>query len=120
MLVEDDPIIIDMYRLKFKLAELNLIVSPSAKETIKTVTENKPDLILLDLQLEDNISGFDILREIKARSETKNIPVYILSNKRERGNREEGIRLGAVDFLAKTDIKPEDLIKIVRDKLENI
>lgn len=120
LLVEDESIIINMYRLKFRLAGLNLLVSPSAAEAVKMIEETKPDLILLDLQLENNINGFDILRLLKAQSETKNIPVYILTNKREHGNREVGIKLGAVDFLAKTDVKPEDLIKIVSKKLESI
>lgn len=120
LLVEDESIIIDMYRLKFRLAGLNLLVSPSAAEAVKMVEDNKPDLVLLDLQLENNINGFDILRTLKARPETKNIPVYILTNKREHGNREEGMKLGAVDFLAKTDIKPEELIKIVSGKLQSL
>jgi len=120
LLVEDDSVIIDMYRLKFRLDKLNLLVSPSAAETIKMTEENKPDLILLDLQLEDDINGFDILHQHKARPETQGIPVYIISNKREQDNREKGTKLGAVDFLAKTEIKPKDLIKIVREKLESI
>ena len=120
LLVEDDAVIIEMYRLKFRLSGLNLLVSPSASEAIKTIEKIKPSLILLDLQLENNINGFDILRDMKTRSAIKNIPVYILSNKRERGNREEAIKLGAVDFLAKTDIKPEELIRIIRGRLNNV
>ena len=120
LLVEDDAVIIDMYRLKFKLSGLNLLVSPSATKAIGMITTTQPDLVLLDLQLENNIDGFDILRDMKTRSAIKNIPVYILSNKRERGNREEAIKLGAVDFLAKTDIKPEELIQIIRDRLNKV
>ncbi len=118
LLVEDDAINIAMYRLKFRLEGLNLTVTATAAEGEKAIKENKPDLILLDLQLDNNKSGFDILRDLKARPETKDIPVYILSNKRERGNSEEAARLGAVDFLSKVEVKPDEVVKIVRAKLK--
>lgn len=117
LLVEDESIIIDMYKIKFRLAGLNLLVSPSAAEAVKTAEEKKPDLILIDLQLENHANGFDVLRTLKSKPESKNIPMYILSNKRAQGNREEALKLGAVDFLSKTEITPEQLVRIVIEKL---
>ena len=120
VLVEDEPVIVDMYALKFKLSGLNLVVSPTAKDAIATVEKNKAEMVLLDLQLEDHISGFDILKTLKASPTTKHVVAFILSNKRAQGNKEVAQKLGAVDFLAKTEIKPDELVKIVKEQLEKI
>ncbi|OGH88630.1 MAG: hypothetical protein A3J93_00860 [Candidatus Magasanikbacteria bacterium RIFOXYC2_FULL_42_28] len=117
LLIEDEPIITNMYVLKFKVEGLDLITADTFDSGRKMVAEIKPDLLLLDLQLDDNKSGFDILAEMKSNPATKNIPVYLLSNVRVAGNKEKGVAMGAIDFISKVDVRPDAVVKIVKAKL---
>ena len=59
-----------------------------------------PDLILLDLILPD-ISGFEVLRELKGANETADIPVIIITGMDGAADREQGVGLGAAGYIAK-------------------
>jgi CheY-like chemotaxis protein len=73
-----------------------------------------PDLILLDVHLPD-MSGFDVLRQLKASPETAHIPVVHLTNTcRDDQSRETGLQLGAEDFLT-YPVDPEPLVTRLRE-----
>lgn len=61
---------------------------------------NKPELILLDIRM-PGIDGFEVCRRIKAGTETRDIPLIFLSAVTDTGDRVEGLRLGAVDYVSK-------------------
>ena len=120
LLIEDEAMNIAMYSLKFRLEGLNLITAATAAEGLRLVFELKPNLLLLDLRLDDGIDGFEVLQKIKGDDAVKNIPVYLLSNVNEKGNREKGVAMGAVDFISKVNSTPDEVVKIVKRKLESL
>lgn len=120
LLIEDDLMNAQMYSLKFKLEGINLLVANTFSDGQKMIKEKEPDLILLDLELDDHQSGFDILKEVKLNSKTKNILVYALSNTREKENKKKSIELRAEDFISKVDVKPTEVVEIVREALKKI
>ena len=75
-----------------------------------------PELILLDI-LMPGMDGFEVLRRLKARDETCDIPVIILSAITEVEQRVEGLNLGAVDYISKP-FKPGELLARVRTHME--
>jgi PAS domain S-box-containing protein len=77
---------------------------------------NQPELILLDIRM-PGIDGFEVCRRLKAREDTRDIPVIILSASGESADRVEGLRLGAVDFVTKP-FQREELLARVRTHLE--
>ena len=60
-----------------------------------------PDLVILDIQLKDNVSGFKILAKIRAHPKIKNLPVIILSGETAPENLMQGVSLGVDAYLSK-------------------
>jgi two-component system, cell cycle response regulator DivK len=71
-----------------------------AKEAFRLMEKSKPELILLDLLMPE-VSGFDFLKEVKARPNTADIPVVIVSAVGTHENIQLCKQLGAVEFFSK-------------------
>ena len=67
---------------------------------LEKAAESLPDLILLDIIMPD-ISGFDVLRELRKSDKTKNIPVIFITGMNDIGNESEGLAIGAADYIRK-------------------
>jgi PleD family two-component response regulator len=77
-----------------------IFAATSGEEALKLVANNPPDLILLDIIL-PGISGFEVLRALKDDPATKEIPVIIITGIDDAVSEEEGLLLGAVDYVTK-------------------
>lgn len=78
----------------------NFLEAATASKGIELALENIPDIIFLDIQLEED-SGFDVCKELKANPKSKDIPILFLSAFNETENKVIGYKLGAVDFVNK-------------------
>jgi putative two-component system response regulator len=83
---------------------------------LASVEAMPPELILLDIIM-PGMDGFEVLRRLKAKDETCDIPVIILSSITEVEQRVEGLNLGAVDFISKP-YQPDELLARVRTHME--
>jgi two-component system, OmpR family, response regulator RegX3 len=97
LLVEDEesitaPLVEALEREGFDAA-----VSPTAAGSLELADEVKPDLVLLDVMLPDG-SGFDVCRELRARSR---VPIIMLTARGEEADRVAGLELGADDYVVK-------------------
>jgi len=121
LLIEDDLPTIDVYQTAFKEAKFKLEVITSGEKAIERMKEKrspKPDLILLDLLLPD-INGIQVLEAIRKQEETKDLPVFILTNYTSQQLKEAGYDLKSEKFLLKTDYTPRQLVELVRERLKN-
>ena len=90
------------------LATLTHILSPSytvyvskdGRNTVSKAIELRPDVILLDVIM-PNISGFDIISDLKKNEETQNIPVIFATGLTNHYDEERGLVLGAADYIHK-------------------
>ncbi len=69
-------------------------------EGIKKVMESPPDLVLLDLTME-GIDGFDVCQRLKSRSETRFVPIILLTTSQATVDKTRGLEVGADDYLLK-------------------
>ena len=115
LLAEDDPFIAEIYITSLKNADFKVALATNGEECLPKAKEEKPDLILLDLLL-PKMDGFSVLKRLKEDSELKNIPVIILTNIGEKENIEKGLKMGAIEYLIKTNFSPEEIIQ----KIEKI
>ncbi len=114
LLVEDDPMISEIYQRKFSEAGFEVDIAASGKEVLKKAGESEFDIILLDLVLPE-ISGMEILRELKKGGKySSRTKVIIFSNLTEKEEQDEAIDNGADGFIAKTRYAPSDLVKEVQ------
>lgn len=78
----------------------NVFTIPSGKKLFGMLEKTKPDMILLDIEMPE-MNGYDVMKVLKARKETADIPVIFLTAKSDIGSELEGFNLGAVDYIAK-------------------
>ena len=69
-------------------------------DAIKLASENRPDLILMDVMMPD-MNGFDVLTKLKSSDETMSIPVIFITGLDNEQDEEKGFLLGAVDYIKK-------------------
>lgn len=72
----------------------------NARSFYEKLSVNKPDLIILDIMLPDE-DGLEILRKIRAKSDTRRIPVILISAKSNEIDKVKGLEMGADDYLTK-------------------
>jgi len=117
LIVEDDTQIADIYKMRLSGKGYEVDIAKDGEEGIKKIMSFNPDLILLDLMIPIK-NGFDVLREIKADEDLKDIPVIILSNLGQGPDIERSKDLGAVDYLVKSDTSTKDTIDKIRKYLK--
>ncbi|MFW6206051.1 MAG: response regulator [Gemmatimonadota bacterium] len=77
-------------------------------DAMEAVRNERPDLMVLDLML-PGLSGYDILEEMRRHAEIEDVPVVVLTARREESDRIKGLELGADDYLTKP-FSPQELV----------
>lgn len=80
----------------------------SGSEALESMAAERPDLVLLDLML-PVLSGFDVLAEMRRQPELRDVPIIVLTARREEADRIRGLELGADDYLTKP-FSPRELV----------
>lgn len=91
-------------------------VADSGEMALASVVASPPELILLDIMM-PGMNGFEVLRWLKARDASCDIPIIFLSAHNQTVQRVEGLKLGAIDFISKP-FEAEELQARVRTHLE--
>ncbi len=86
-------------------------VADSGELALAAVVANPPDLILLDICMK-GMGGLEVCRQLKARDETKHIPIILISTFADVKEWVEGLRLGASDYITKPFRSEELLMRI--------
>jgi len=118
LIVEDDKSIRDLYDLKLTKAGFNVLTAENGGVGWDMATKELPDLILLDVMM-PVMNGFEVLKKLRNKTETKEIPVVILSNYGEVDQMTQGFLVGATDYLIKAEHTPSDVLDIVNETLKN-
>jgi len=96
--VEDDPVMLRMVGDYLEQHNMRAVSASGRQEMVQHFAVREPDLVILDLRL-DQEEGFDLLREIRSRSD---VPVIITTgHRRDEIDRVVGLELGADDYLTK-------------------
>lgn len=116
IIVEDDINLANIYKQKLTEGGHNASIVAD-KEAVATVKSQKPNMVLLDI-LMPNVSGLDILREIKNDPEVSSIPVLLLTNVAEDASIAKGLEYGAYGYLLKSETTPDQILDRVNMTLE--
>lgn len=114
LLVEDDPVILRMYSTKLNNSGYTVKEALNGEDALEAIKSFHPDIILLDLML-PRLDGFGFLEQ--AKSIIGNTPVLILTNLSQETDKARAKSLGAVDFLIKADITPQDVVSAIQKHL---
>lgn len=116
-IIEDDPVISQMYRLKFEADGFEVQLANNGKRGVGLVENFLPDLILLDLQMPE-MNGTDALKVIRGHDWGKTIPVIILTNMGEEESPKELKTLGVHSYIVKANLTPRQVVERVKEALE--
>lgn len=113
LLIEDDPFLLSMYTTKFELENFKVITAEDGQKGLRLAIEESPDIILLDILL-PKMNGFEVLKELKSDNNVNNIPVILLTNLSQRDEVEQGLNLGADDYLIKAHFMPSEVVEKIK------
>ena len=116
LLVEDDPLIIEIYTTKLKERGFEVEVANEGEEAIKKLKEKHFDLLVLDIVL-PQLSGFEILKKIRKNKDLKSLKIMVLSNLGQKSDVEEAEKLGADKYLIKAHYTPTEVVEEIEKLL---
>jgi CheY-like chemotaxis protein len=105
LFVEDDPAVAQMYRLKLELDGYSVEIATDGEQAVAKAMAVPPDIVFLDIRL-PKLDGLGVLEALRAQRQTRQIPVVILSNYSEGELIERGLKLGALEYLIKSQTTP--------------
>ena len=116
LLIEDDVTLVKMYERKFISDGYEVVVAYDGQEGLEKATKEKPDLVLLDIML-PKLDGLALFKKMRSLPETFNTPVILLTNFGQEDAVFECFKLGAVDYLVKADVTPQQVVAKVENFL---
>ena len=117
LLIEDESIIIDLLQRKLEREGYKIEVARDGKEGLEKMKKVLPDLVLLDIVM-PKLGGIEVLERKNKDSILKDIPVIIISNSGQPVELEKAKKLGAKDWLVKTQFDPQEVVDKVKKQTE--
>lgn len=111
-IVEDDRDIAELVAFNLKREGYSVKIIPSGEEAIGKISEDPPDLVVLDLML-PGVDGLEVCRRLRQDIKTRHVPIIMLTAKSEDSDIVAGLELGADDYVTKP-FSPRVLIARVR------
>jgi twitching motility two-component system response regulator PilH len=109
LLVDDSPAMLNEMKEAVSSVDAHVITATSGKEAIEKAKSDKPDIIFMDIVMED-LDGFGACRDLKGDASTKDIPIVFVTTKNNRADRLWADKQGA-DALITKPFKPEELLE---------
>jgi len=119
LLGEDEKDIAQMYKIIFEKNGFDTIVAENGQAVIEKIKESLPDILLLDINMPVK-DEFEVLRDIaedSALSGMKNVPILMLTNYNNIQDVEYCTKMGARDFIVKSEWTPETVFQKVKKYL---
>ena len=105
---------VDLLQKKLTQEGYNFSVARNGEEGLKAAREIRPDLVLLDIIM-PKIGGFEVMEEMAKDEDLKKIPIIIISNSGQPVELDRAQKLGAKDWLIKTEFDPREVLdKVVK------
>lgn len=100
LIVEDEDALATLLQYNLEKEGCRTALAGDGEEALTRIEEAMPDLVILDWML-PKVSGIEVCRRIRARAETRNLPVIMLTARGEESDRIRGLDTGADDYVAK-------------------
>ena len=108
LVVEDERDIAALVAYHLTKEGYRVRTAEGGAEALEAVAAERPDLLVLDLML-PGFSGYDVLQEIRRSAELADVPVVVLTARRDEADRVKGLELGADDYVTKP-FSPRELV----------
>jgi len=112
LIVDDEDIILKILERELFFDGFDVISAKNGASALVRIYQDRPDLVLLDL-LMPVLNGYEVLREIRANTSTKNLPVIVLTGVSDVESEQAAVKLGANYYVTKP-WNPETLQAAIR------
>jgi len=100
LIVEDEPSQVEILKFNLKPEGFDVRVEMDGESGVQAAIEDPPDLILLDWML-PNLTGIEICRQLRRNTQTREIPIIMLTARSEERDKVRGLDIGADDYITK-------------------
>ena len=107
-IIEDEPAQIELLSYNLQAEGFKVRQAMDGEEGLLQVEEDPPDLIILDWMLPE-VPGIEVCRRLRAKPQTKNVPIIMLTAKGEEHDRIRGLSIGADDYV----VKPFSIAEVI-------
>jgi len=114
LIIEDEKILVEMYKSKLEANNFEVVSAFSSEEGIKILRKEKPDLVILDMLLPKE-NGITFLEKIKKIKVISGIRIIVFSNYDDPETRKKAFKLGIEDYLIKTQFTPREFLGKVKE-----
>jgi len=121
LVVDDNPVVVKALQMKLTEAGFIALSASIPNEAIGVVRQERPDLIVLDLNFPSDMGGVDwngflIMQWLKRLEEGKNTPIVVITGNDSTKNRQRAEDLGATAFFTKP-VDNAGLIEVIKETL---
>ena len=114
LVVEDEEILLELLKKRLSQEGYDVSIAIDGIQGLELARKNKPDLILLDVIM-PKMGGFEFMEEAVKDKELKDIPIIIISNSGQPVEIDRAQRLGAKDWLVKTEFDLQEVLdKVIK------
>lgn len=117
LIVEDDPLLANLYDKVFQNDGYTTVVARDGEEGVSLAISQKPDFIILDMNL-PKLNGLEVYDKI-LHSPVHATPVVFLTNNTDKKQQEKAMAMGAKDYVSKAMKDPEEILAIVKKYSNN-
>ena len=121
LLAEDEKNIADMYKIALDEVGFDTVITSNGEEVLQKAKELKPDIVLLDINMPVK-DGFEVLQELVKNKSSypllKDVPIVMLTNYNNTQDIEYCVKMGAQDFIVKSEWTPKTVVAKVKKILE--
>ena len=110
LIVDDDPVIQLLLRVNFEMDGFEVSTADDGEQGLEAARRQHPDLVLLDVMM-PKLDGYQVLAALRESSDTKDLPVVLLSAKSLDEDKRAGLDAGANAYIT----KPFDPIRLLAE-----
>ena len=111
LIVEDEAPLAEMLRYNFESEGFRVLHAETGEEALILLQEEHPDLVVLDWML-PGVSGIELCRRLRSKSDSRNVPIIMLTARGEETDRIRGLSTGADDYVVKPFSLPELMARV--------
>jgi DNA-binding response OmpR family regulator len=115
LVVDDETYILNILDFSLGGEGFEVLTANNGEEALTMAVDQHPDLIVLDVMM-PKIDGFEVCRALKAKADTKDIPIILLTAKDRDNDRQRGQEVGVDRYMTKP-FSPQKLIEAIHEML---
>jgi two-component system phosphate regulon response regulator PhoB len=111
LIIEDEASLVTMLRYNLEKEGFNVAEASDGEEAMTVAEETAPDAIILDWML-PRMSGIEVCRQLRRKTNTRSVPIIMLTARGEETDKIRGLNVGADDYMTKPFSMPELLARV--------